>query len=186
MFERFTQPARQTVITAQAECRRLHQPQIGSEHLLLALTLGPEDDLARRALTEFGLDHDSGERRLRAIRGDDELDAAALSTVGIDLEEVRRRVEAQFGPGALEEPVPPHRAFRLFGQPGPPFGADAKKSLELALREAIDLRHREIGTSHLLLGTLRSAGLAVRMLDAQGIQPANLRAAVVQQLRASA
>lgn len=38
MFERFTREARQVVVDAQAECRRLHDPGVTSVHLLLALT----------------------------------------------------------------------------------------------------------------------------------------------------
>jgi ATP-dependent Clp protease ATP-binding subunit ClpC len=36
-----------------------------------------------------------------------------------------------------------------------PFSADSKKALELALREAIRLKHRHIGTEHILLALLR-------------------------------
>lgn len=44
------------------------------------------------------------------------------------------------------------------GGPGPgnpPFTASAKKALELALREALNLGHAHIGSGHLLLGLLR-------------------------------
>ena len=37
----------------------------------------------------------------------------------------------------------------------PPFTADAKKALELSLREALNLAHGHIGSGHLLLGLLR-------------------------------
>jgi len=45
MLERFTREARQVVIDAQEECRRLHDPGVTSVHLLLALT-GEEQPLA--------------------------------------------------------------------------------------------------------------------------------------------
>ena len=37
MFERFTEDARQVVVQAQEEARRLHSRHIGTEHLLLGL-----------------------------------------------------------------------------------------------------------------------------------------------------
>lgn len=180
MFERFTRSARQTVIGAQEEARRLRSPQIGSEHLLLALTLAHDSDPARATLAEFGLTHASVEAHLRRIAGSAELDADALSSVGIDLEEVRRRVEAEFGAGALDAPAPTKRRRWM------PFGEDAKMALELALREAIALGHREIGSAHLLLGVLRSPGLGVRIMKAAGIEPSPFRTHVANRLRISA
>ncbi len=51
--------------------------------------------------------------------------------------------------------------------------------LELALREAIALKHDYIGTEHILLGLLReSSGLAARVLGELGEDPARLRAEV--------
>ncbi|QOD06070.1 Clp protease N-terminal domain-containing protein [Pseudarthrobacter sp. BIM B-2242] len=57
MFERFTASARRTVVLAQEEARSLHHTYIGTEHLLLALTLdrGP----AGKALTGLGITHDA-------------------------------------------------------------------------------------------------------------------------------
>ena len=54
MFERFTVPARAVVMRAQQEARQLHQPYVGTEHLLLAL-LSAEAGIARTVLTEAGL-----------------------------------------------------------------------------------------------------------------------------------
>ena len=187
MFERFTRSARQTVTVAAEEARRLRHRQIGSEHLLLALTLGDESDPARGTLAEFGLSHADTEAQLSRIRGTEALDAAALSSVGIDLDEVRRQVEAQFGPGALDDPSPPRkrRRERIFGG-GLPFGEDAKIVLELALREAIRLGHREIGSAHILLGLVRSRGLGGRVIQAMGVQPGLLRSRLALRMRTSA
>lgn len=189
MFERFTAAARQSVVNAQLEARRLHHPRIGTEHLLLALTLGPESDPARVVLGEFGLDHEATEAQLLHITGTGRLDAEALSSVGIDLDEIRRRVEAEFGPGALDE-VDPLRSSRrpgLFGLGGHiPFGNDAKDALELALREAIELGHRELGSAHILLGVLRSSGLAIRVVDASGVSTGLLRSRLALRMRTSA
>lgn len=189
MFERFTRRARQTVITAQDEARRLRHRQIGSEHLLLALTLDEEGAAARSVLAELGLTHESAEGQLLRIRGSEALDAEALSSVGIDLEEIRRRVETQFGPGALDEPTPPiRRRLPRLSQIGGgiPFGDDAKLSLEIALREAIRLHDGDIRSAHILLGLLRASGLGVRIIEAAGVQPGLLRSRLALRMRTSA
>lgn len=71
-------------------------------------------------------------------------DADALRSVGIDLDEVRRNVEDAFGPGALDRGVPDaHRS----GTRHIPFTRDAKRALELSLREAIHLVTATSGAS---------------------------------------
>jgi ATP-dependent Clp protease ATP-binding subunit ClpC len=60
----------------------------------------------------------------------------------------------------------------------------AKKVLELALREAIALRHDYIGTEHLLLGLVREGDRVVRdSLSAFDIAPAALRSRVADAVR---
>ena len=57
--------------------------------------------------------------------------------------------------------------------PGPaPFTRRAKKVLELALREALQLGHSYIGTEHILLGLIREGdGVAVTMIQSLGGGP---------------
>ena len=55
MFTRFTSVARQVVILAQEEARRLRHPKIDTEHLLLGL-IGVPEGRAAELLTEAGLD----------------------------------------------------------------------------------------------------------------------------------
>jgi ClpA/ClpB-like protein/UvrB/UvrC motif-containing protein len=51
-----------------------------------------------------------------------------------------------------------------------PFTPPAKKTMELALREALQLKHDYIGTEHLLLGNLREGdGVGARVLRNHGI-----------------
>ncbi len=70
---------------------------------------------------------------------------------------------------------------------GGPFSARSKKVLELSLREAIRLRHRHIGTEHILLGLLREGnGLAALALTEAGVDLADVRQRVEVALRASA
>jgi ATP-dependent Clp protease ATP-binding subunit ClpA len=80
MFERFTQPARQVVVRAQARCFR--HPWLGTEHLLLGVLAQPEAP-GVSALTELGVDLESGRATLRQLVGRGglgERDADALRT----------------------------------------------------------------------------------------------------------
>src|SRR4249920_3211554 len=65
MFERFTDRARQTVVFAQEEARRLDHTHIGTEHLLLGL-IRESDGLAAQALGRLGMS--LGELRTEVVR----------------------------------------------------------------------------------------------------------------------
>ena len=170
MFERFTKEARTVVVLAQEEARQLRHPLIGTEHLLLALLTGGAGPGAQ-ALRDRGLDAADVRRRIVGIidPAGDGLDPAALATLGIDLEEVRRATEASFGPGALDA-----RGRGVMPKGHIPFSKRAKKILELSLREAVRLGHKEIGTGHLLLGLIREGeGVAAQaLMDARVDLPA--------------
>jgi ATP-dependent Clp protease ATP-binding subunit ClpC len=62
MFERFTASARRTVVLAQEEARALHHNYVGTEHLLLALTIneGP----AGQALKDLGVTHETAQAQV--------------------------------------------------------------------------------------------------------------------------
>ncbi|HEY0126378.1 MAG TPA: Clp protease N-terminal domain-containing protein [Blastococcus sp.] len=169
MFERFTTEARQTVVGAQHEARRLHSGRIGTEHLLLALLAQPTSSAA--VLTRHGLARDDVSAAVRRYVGDGDLDAEALTALGIDLDAVRSSVEASFGPGALDRPS------RERGPAGHiPFTPRAKKVLELSLREAIAMKSRSITDGHIALGLLREGeGLAMKVLADRGVDPGELR-----------
>jgi ATP-dependent Clp protease ATP-binding subunit ClpA len=170
MFERFTSEARETVVGAQWEARRLHHGRIGTEHLLLALLT--QDTPSTAVLARHGLTHDSVTETIRGYQGGDDLDADALTTLGIDLDAVRDRVEATFGPGALD--AAPRRGEGPGGHI--PFSPRAKKVLELALREAIAMKAKSIRDGHIALGLLREGeGLAMKALADRGVDTAALR-----------
>lgn len=180
MFERFQRDARQTVVRAQEEARRLGHDRIDTVHLLIALA-GQGDGAGAQALREHGLEAEALRERVRLMPGlgAGPLDGDALASIGIDLDEVRRAVEANFGSGALDQGRAKHR----------PFGAQAKKALELSLREAIALKHRHIGGGHVLLGLLRASGsdnAALRVLTDAGVDPAELRATATRLIRSDA
>jgi len=186
MFERFTNDARETVVRARREAMEFGREPIGTHHLLLALA-SPEAGLAHEVLRGAGLD----ERRIRAelvrLAGAPKRplgaeDAAALRTIGIDLDSVLSRIEESFGTDALRTigDVPPEETLRRRSHRVGRFTPRARKVVELALREAIRLRDRQIGSEHLLLGLIREGdGLACRILVDSGIQPGDLRTAVL-------
>jgi ATP-dependent Clp protease ATP-binding subunit ClpA len=170
MFERFTDKARQVVVGAQTQARERKADEIRTEHLLAALFTVP-DNLAVTVLQAFSIDKDAVEAEIARLRpaGRPPLDAEALSTLGIDLDEVRRQAEEAFGPGALDRTRSARGKGGLFGHI--PFEKAAKKSLELALREAIHLEHNYIGTEHILLGLVRAdAGAAHHILTGLGFR----------------
>ncbi len=68
MFERFTDRARQTVVVAQEEARRLGHDYIGTEHLLLGL-LGEPDGVAAKALNQLGISLEATRARVESIIG---------------------------------------------------------------------------------------------------------------------
>ena len=137
------------------------------------------------------------------------LDAEALASIGIDLDEVRTRIEATFGPGALSRAIPPHQrgrsgpARRRFlhrsrrgpGRTGPdtgwvparghiPFTPQAKKVLELSLREAVGLGDNYIGMEHLALALIRiKDGVVPHLLAGLEVAPDTIRAALLDQHR---
>jgi ATP-dependent Clp protease ATP-binding subunit ClpC len=82
----------------------------------------------------------------------------ALNASGVTLEAARSRIAEVVGPSGS----PPRRPA--------PFTPRAKKTLELSLREALQLGHDHIGTEHLLLGLIREGeGVGARtMVDLAG------------------
>ncbi len=209
MFERFTQDSRDVVVGAQGECRALGHDGIDTAHLLLSLVAGtsPAADLLR----EHGVTHEGGVAALHTVlkaspgrqgelaSADD--DAAALAALGVDLERIRASLEASFGVGALERAArrPPDRrrpglpsllGSRRRGPRDPghrAFTPDARKTMELSLREAARLGDGFIGAEHVLLGLLRGhETAAVLTLGVLGVDPEALRHEVETGRRRSA
>ncbi|MFD0688551.1 Clp protease N-terminal domain-containing protein [Actinomadura fibrosa] len=184
MFERFSDAARTAVNGAQAVARSLGDRHIGTEHLLLSLLEGGDataDTLARHGL-------DPADLRARIARGDnaggDPLDPEALRAIGIDLDAVREATEESFGEGALDVPAGRHRRSPTGHIP---FMADAKKSLELSLRQALRLKSKRIDSGHVALGVLQDPRFrSTRLADAAGADLDALRADLVRQVTAKA
>jgi ATP-dependent Clp protease ATP-binding subunit ClpC len=68
VFERFTERARQIVVLAQDEARRLGHDYIGTEHLLLGL-LREEEGLAARVLDSLGITVEDVRAQVASIVG---------------------------------------------------------------------------------------------------------------------
>ncbi|MPQ97446.1 hypothetical protein GB931_05800 [Modestobacter sp. I12A-02628] len=168
MFERFTDEAKQAVVSAQQQARDLRADRIEPVHLLLALAAVPGP--GREAIEAAGLDH----HRLRtaAERSGTALDADALAALGIDLDQVRAATEATFGPGALDGGAAPRGHLR--------FTAGSKKALELSLRLAMRRPGRRVIDSGCLLhGVLSLADpVVVRVLHQLDGDPDVLRARI--------
>jgi len=97
--------------------------------------------------------------------------ARALADLGISLEIARQEVEETVG---LSSSTP-------IGSP--PFTPRAKKVLELAMREALQLGHNYIGTEHILLGVVRERqGVACQVLISLGTDLARVRQQVLSML----
>jgi ATP-dependent Clp protease ATP-binding subunit ClpA len=87
----------------------------------------------------------------------DGLAARALQGFGMSLEDARQEVTAIVGTGSA---APSGHI---------PFTPRAKKTLELALREALQLNHNYIGTEHVLLGLIREGeGVAAEVMRQHG------------------
>ena len=142
MFERFTERARQVVVLAQDESRRLGHDSIGTEHILLGL-----------------------------LREEEGIAARVLETLDVTLEEVQADVIRVVGRGETPET----------GQI--PFTPGGKKTLELALREAVALGHDYIGTEHVLLGLVRAdEGVGAEILREHDADPERIRQAIIRML----
>jgi Clp amino terminal domain, pathogenicity island component len=128
MFERFTDGARNVVVQAQKDARRLGHNYIGCEHLLLAAA--ESDEPASAVLRDQGVTPERVEAEILRTAGRGPagpagsacpagpagpadplrgLDREALAAIGIDLDVVRARLEAAFGPGALDRAVLAHK-----------------------------------------------------------------------------
>jgi len=127
MFERFTAGGRRALVLTLEEARLLGHASLHREHLLLAL------------LREAVADQGGVVARIFADGGApvEELAALAADAAG------RRDAGGAAGP--------------TMGKGSQPFSAEAKKVLELSLREALQLGHNYIAEFHMLLAMIRAA-----------------------------
>ena len=99
--------------------------------------------------------------------------AKALESLGISDEAVTQRINEIVGRGKK-----PARSGHI------PFTPRAKKSLELSLREALQLGHNYIGTEHILLGLIREGeGPGAQVLTGLNADLDTVRERVVELVR---
>ncbi len=99
--------------------------------------------------------------------------AQALESLGITQQAVRQQVEEVIGRGH-QDPRGGHI----------PFAPQAKKALELSLREALQIGHNYIGTEHILLGLIREGeGPAAQVLVSLGADLDTVREQVMELLQ---
>ena len=157
MFERFDKDSKAVVVQAREEVRRLGEPTLEAEHLLLVLARRTDWD-AGRILADAGLTHDGVLHALDAARRRS-LEAAGISDGVIAL---------------AERPLP------LAGEPK--WGTSAKRALQRAARAAQARGDRNLVPTHLLLGVLRAEeGTVPRAVEEAGVD----RAALVTRAEAS-
>jgi ATP-dependent Clp protease ATP-binding subunit ClpC len=107
---------------------------------------------------------------LGLIREDNSIAGIVLANVGLTYEGVRADIEA-----ATKKPKGKHAPKGHI-----PFTPRAKKVLELALREALQLGHNYIGTEHILLGVMREGeGLGAEILRKHDLDFSMLRTRIL-------
>jgi hypothetical protein len=108
---------------------------------------------------------------LGLIREGEGVAARALESLGARLDDVREAVGKLSQPGSAQATRPR------------PFTPQAKKALEMSLREALKLGHNHIGTEHLLLGlSAEGEGVAARVLANLGVSVERARNTVLELL----
>ncbi|MCX7831600.1 MAG: ATP-dependent Clp protease ATP-binding subunit [Actinobacteria bacterium] len=108
---------------------------------------------------------------LGILRDEEGIAAQALLALNISLEDVREQIEELMGRG--ETSVSDNRQI--------PFTPRAKRVLEHALRESLQLGHNYIGTEHILLGILREGeGVAAKVLESLGADLEKVRNEVIR------
>jgi ATP-dependent Clp protease ATP-binding subunit ClpA len=184
MFERFSRSARVAVVLAQEEARELNTDEIGPEHLLVGVLQSAGHDVSA-VLGGYGLTAEVIRARLIAAdsSGDESFDddADALRLIGIDLPAVRDSVARSFGTDAFDNAL--RKSGRRRRRRGHiPFTRAAKKVLELALREALAHKDREIGCEHIVLGILRGGDKLTLSLITEHVYAAQLRESIIAML----
>jgi ATP-dependent Clp protease ATP-binding subunit ClpC len=130
-------------------------------------------DLARHEAKTLGHDHIGTEHILLGLIDEGQgVGTTALTSMGVNLDEMRQAVQDSIGRGAQPPPESEHT----------PFSPQAKKTLELSLREANRLGHNYIGTEHILLALIGEGGGAAQLLAGAGVDHDRARQQVTELL----
>lgn len=128
--------------------------------------------LAQEHARVLGHNYIGTEHILLGLLDADGVASSALLQLGVERDELIAEVASIVGDGGIS----PRGHI--------PFTPRAKKVIELALREALQLGHNYIGTEHLLLGLVREGeGIGLQALRlAWNIEPKTVRSTVIQVL----
>jgi hypothetical protein len=123
---------------------------------------------AKKRAASIGNTHVTNTHLLLGLLAEpDGLAATAIEATGVSLDTVEATATATLSSSR-------RRAAKTVR-----FSGEAKKTLELSLREALRLEHNYIGTEHLLLGLLRNSGEpAVALLEGLGVSHDNVEAEI--------
>lgn len=128
--------------------------------------------LANQEAQRFNHDHIGTEHILLGlIKEGSGIAATILKNLDVDLRKVRIEVEKLVTPGP--------DMITMGKLPSTPA---AKKIIEFAIEEAKGFQHNYIGTEHLLLGLLRTAEMASKVLNNLGLKVEDIREEVVSLL----
>ena len=123
-----------------------------------------QDEARSRNHSHIGTEH----LLLGVLREEDGVTVDVLEQLGVARDVLRGQIEEMIGVGS----VPPGDQI--------PFSPRAKKAMELALREALQLGHKFIGPEHLLLGLIREGeGVAGQLLVRLGADLTGVERAVL-------
>src|SRR5271166_5166575 len=127
--------------------------------------------LAQEEARELRHNYIGTEHVLLGLLGEQGIASEALERFGLSLDGTREEVKAIVGVG------------KGMASGHIPFTPRAKKTLELALREALQLHHNFIGTEHILLGVMREGkGVGAQILKQHSADLMPIRMAVLDLL----
>lgn len=134
MDPEFNSEARKVLGSARDEAIQLQHDYIGIEHLLLGLA-----------------------------REEESVGATVLTRLSVDLKRLRDEVGASMPRGRTVYTRVEPSTGTMFDVPGIPYSLRGMMVLRLAMAEAVEMGHTEVGSGHLLIGLL-SDGRAGRPL----------------------
>ncbi len=185
-FEKFTDKARKVLVLAQDEARSLHQPYVGTEHILLGL-IQEKDGLAAQALDRLNVSYDGVVQAIRqVVTIDEDTDVSGHLSFTPRVKRVLEnslREAMQMGQsyistehlllGIVREGE--GTALEVLGR----FTPRVKRVLENSLREAMQMGQSYISTEHLLLGIVREGeGTALEVLGRLNVSGDDVRGAL--------
>jgi ATP-dependent Clp protease ATP-binding subunit ClpC len=146
IVNRFTREARRCVEAAVEEARALGHDSVEDEDLLLGV-LAADTGIAAEAMDSLGVSLETARDAAEEVFSD------ALASIGISLDDIRHQAGEGFEMRNAS-------AARL------PFSSQAKKALQMALLEALQLGDNKITGEHILRGALRNQdGHTARVME---------------------